>query len=236
LIIRKLKKEDLANLVNLHYSVLPNEFLTSVSKSFLLGFYQNLFFSPHSHFLGTFASVTTKNHGTDDPNNFKLWVAEAEGVPSSARTPTEVGGGHRTGRASDRTHFHLVAAIVGLEEKYKPKLDSYLLLFLKNLPFFLAKLDKLVQLVQSFIFKLKDKQETEIFFIGVSPKYQGQGLGKKLIAALEKTLLSEYKTLSVDCKCKLPSNKFYQACGFRVKKKFRLYNEDWNRYEKVLSV
>jgi ribosomal protein S18 acetylase RimI-like enzyme len=198
--IREITKSELPRLVNLHYEVLPNEFLTSISKSFLLGFYQNLFSSPNSHFFGIFES----------PNPPILSIVNYQlSIP-------------------------LIAAIVCLEEKYKPQLSSYLLLFLKNLPKFLISPKSLISLIQSFLFKFGQKQKTEVFFIGVSKSYQGKGLGKKLITALIIDLPQEYQGLSVDCKCKLPSNNFYKSLGFKVKKTFRLYNEDWNRYEKPI--
>jgi ribosomal protein S18 acetylase RimI-like enzyme len=186
MVTRKLEKEDLQKLVGLHYEVLPNQFLTSISKSFLLGFYKNIFSSNYSRFIGVFEKQ------------------------------------------------ELLGAIVGVEEEYKPKYIPYIRLLLTN-SFFLLKSPKtLISLFQSFIFKLKEKQETEIFFIGVKKAYQGKGIGKTLVNTLEKELGPRNKELFVDCKCKLPSNNFYQSLGFKRKKTFKLYNEDWNHYEKSI--
>lgn len=196
MLTKNLKITDLPSLVNLHYEVLPKEFLTSISKSFLLGFYQNLFSSSNSHFIGI-----------SFPSN-----------PSN----------------SPHSSSNLIAAIVCLEKEYKPKYIPYFLLLLKTVPIFLIKLDKFVQLVQSFFFKLKEPQETEIFFIGVSKNHQGKGVGKMLINALEEKLKDKHSHLFVDCKCKLPSNNFYQSIGFKLKKTFKLYNEDWNHYAKPI--
>jgi len=198
--IKQLSNADLPSLSSLHYQVLPGEFLTSISPTFLTGFYQILFQSKYSHFLGILACQGQP-------------LATRQGLP-------------------------LAAAIVCLEEKYHPTLKTYFqtaVLFIQNTKYFILKPKLILLFIQSFLFKLHSPQDTEIFFIGVHPKYQKQGLGKKLIQALEKKLSKNYDTLYVDCKCKLPSNNFYQKQGFTTDHTFKLYGEKWNRYQKNLK-
>jgi len=188
--IKRLEQKELTGLVALHYQVLPGEVLTSISRSFLLGFYQLLHSSKKSHVLGAF-------------DNNKL-----------------------------------VGGIVGLEKEYQLALKDYLRLLglmLVNFPKLLLKPNRLFNLVESFLFKLKSRQRTEIFFIGVIKSWQKKGVGARLIKALEKMLVNKYKYLSVDCKCKLSANRFYQELGFIKIDQFVLYGEKWNRYEKKIE-
>jgi len=71
--IKVLEKKHLPALVDLHYEVLPNEFLTSISKSFLLDFYTNLFESKNTIFLGIFKERKENSEGykifADQPAN-----------------------------------------------------------------------------------------------------------------------------------------------------------------------
>lgn len=185
--VQKITKDGLSQLTDLHYEALPEEFLTSISRNFLTGFYETLYDSPSTIFLGTFENK------------------------------------------------ELTGAIVCITDDYKSSIYSYYKLGLRifrNGIVFVMKPRLLYLLLQSFFFKIKEKQETEIFFIGVRSRWQSKGVGRMLIQNLEKALRKRYFELNVDCKCKLPANLFYQKMGFKKKKYFTLYGEKWTRYEK----
>ena len=131
----------------------------------------------------------------------------------------------------------LIGALVCLTKDYKPLIYNYLSFFMLICANFFSLLfqpQKIFFFWQSFYFKKKFPQETEIFFIGVRKKYQNKGIGKLLLIELSNLLKPQYQTITVDCKQKLPANNFYKHNGFKAVKNFNLYYEKWTRYKKSL--
>lgn len=77
-----------------------------------------------------------------------------------------------------------------------------------------------------------DGGKAELIVMGTDPGYRRRGLGREMIAALDREFsrrrIAAYR---VTVKTNNPiANEFYRAAGFMPRKNFRLYGELWNSY------
>lgn len=91
--------------------------------------------------------------------------------------------------------------------------------------------------LETFLYTKKDKgPKSELVVIAVLDKWQGKGIGKKLVQSLETFLknirISKYKvTVYADKK----AVKFYGKLNYSKLAEFNLYGKPWHIYEKSIS-
>lgn len=91
--------------------------------------------------------------------------------------------------------------------------------------------------LETFLYTKKDKgPKSELVVIAVLDKWQGKGIGKKLVKSLEtflkKIKISKYKvTVYADKK----AVKFYSKLNYSKLAEFNLYGKPWYIYEKSIS-
>lgn len=100
---------------------------------------------------------------------------------------------------------------------------------IKN-PFILKKT------LETLLYPKKEKgPKSELVVIGVLEKYQGKGVGRKLVEALEKDFRQKsIKKYKVTFYAEKSAKYFYNRLGFKKISQFMLYNKLWYLYGKHL--
>jgi ribosomal protein S18 acetylase RimI-like enzyme len=92
-------------------------------------------------------------------------------------------------------------------------------------------------IVETFLYPKKDQGvKSELVVIALLKKWQGKGIGKKLVKALEgKFLENRIKKYKLTVHADKAAVKFYENLKFLKIAKFNLYGKDWYIYEKKIK-
>lgn len=91
--------------------------------------------------------------------------------------------------------------------------------------------------LETLLYTQKDSgPKAELVIIAISKSFQNQGLGKKLISALESKFKQQnIKNYKLTVHAKKPAVKFYEHLKFKKIGKFNLYGKLWYIYEKKIK-
>lgn len=93
------------------------------------------------------------------------------------------------------------------------------------------------KILETFLYPKKEVgPRAELIVIAVLKRWQGQGIGKRLIATLEKKFLQrKIKKYKLSVHADKKAVYFYEKLGYRRLSSFNLYDKMWYVYEKKLS-